>query len=239
MPIHVLLLLVTFAAGGAAAQTSAPPAVYQPKNTGNAAAPTLLLPANAPARAIRLGDPTAAEKARLTAKPASSSAKSAINNKQRLAVGFARNLPATIGDVRLSDLAWTPVADGGVAARITVTSPGAAALRVALQLKNAPSQLVLRFTGSSTDAVFGPIAAATLAAQSPYWSPVLEGETATVEFALPAGAAVGDATLLVPMISHLVVADVALREADPPRKIGGNDGWSREGYGLPPATWVM
>ena len=48
----------------------------------------------------------------------------------------------------------------------------------------------MRFQGSVSGApAFGPVAgdAAIAAATAVYWSPVLEGDTGTIEFALPAG----------------------------------------------------
>jgi lysyl endopeptidase len=209
------------ALSSALAQTSAPPAVYQPQAQVKATtAPALLLPLTAPAHVIVLADPTDAEKTPLTPKAAASSAKAQVNNKRRLAIGFARSVPAVNGEMHLSDLAWMPVGTGGTAARVTLNSPGAAALRVALTLNNPPAGLQIRFAGSSNATVFGPYAANTVDAQAPYWSPVLEGDTATIELALPPGAVMNDATLVVPMLSHLVVAGAALKQADPLGAIG-------------------
>ena len=103
-----------------------------------------------------------------------------------------------------------------------MTSPSAAALRVELALKGAPVGLMVRFAGAAGSQVFGPYPASMIAGQTPFWSPVLEGNTATIELALPAGAAVGDAMISLPLISHLVVAGAALKQADPLHSIGAS-----------------
>jgi lysyl endopeptidase len=81
----------------------------------------------------------------------------------------------------------------------------------------------IRFQGSAKNArVFGPYRVATLKRQL-YWSPVLEGDTATIEIELPAGADMGPARIVVPTISHLVVAGQDLKQQDPLGAIGSSD----------------
>jgi len=84
------------------------------------------------------------------------------------------------------------------------------------------TQLSMRFKGSASDVVFGPYPADSLSSEPLYWSPVLEGDTAVIELSLPASTVVGDATLSIPMVSHLVTAGLALKQADPLDQIGSS-----------------
>ncbi len=138
------------------------------------------------------------------------------DNKNRgLGVGFARAVPAADGTVRLADLPWHRVANGAQAARVALTSPGAVAIRIELALTKAPAGLSVRFEGSRDGApVFGPYPADDIERDETYWSPVLEGETGTIEFELPAAAELGDTTLEIPMISHLGVPSASVKSLD-------------------------
>jgi len=224
MPMNAVAFLWLVAAmllapGVVLAQTSVPPAISQPPKSKSATDKTaLLLPPSAPALAIVLPEPTASERAVLNAKSRTTSSKAKIADK-RLAIGFARPVPPAQRSLHLSDLDWTALDDGGRATQIRLTSPGAAALRVQLALSDAPAGLRFRFASASSGRVFGPYPAA-VATQSAYWSPVLEGDTATIEIALPADTTVGDATVSLPMVSHLVIGGAALKQADPLGAIG-------------------
>ena len=207
-------MLAVLAAAGASAQTSVAPARYDALHPGAAeAAPNLLLPRGAPARGIRLAPPGAGENdtRRAPAKAAPATGKKS-HKSRRLAVGYARPVPPADAVVRLSDLPWHSVAQGMRAAQLTVTSPDAAAVRLGLVLQGAPPGLLLRFRGSGSGAtVFGPVSATAIAAADVYWSPVLEGDAGTIEFALPAEANPGDALIRLPTISHLLAAGNGLR----------------------------
>jgi lysyl endopeptidase len=217
--LRCLVLAALVAPIGGLAQTSAPPATFLPGKSVQTLAPaSLLLPRTAPSRMIVLPDPTPSERAVLNAKSLSASTQGKPPNK-RLAIGFARTVPAEQGSLHLSDLPWTSLGDGVRATQIRITSPGAAALRVQLALVDTPPGVTVRFASSASGRVFGPYPAAV--AQRPtYWSPVLEGDTATIEITLPADTRTGDATASVPMISHLVTAGVSLKQADPFNRIG-------------------
>src|ERR1022692_2010692 len=207
------------------AQLSAPPATYRPVNPNKAQIePALLLPADAAARSILLSTPTNAERQGLTPKLATKTSKDGIVPKRRrLIIGFARQVAPAQGSFKLSDLAWAQTVGGTQAAHISLTSSGAAAIRIGLLLTGGPTTLEMRFKGSSNTAhVFGPYPAA-LAHESIYWSPVLEGETGIIELTLPAGVSPDAGIVSVPMISHLVVAGNALRQADPLGQIGQSD----------------
>src|SRR5688572_23855514 len=86
-------------------------------------------------------------------------------------------------------LAWAAV-PGGHAAQVAVTSPDAGSMRLAIVLAGVPADVEMVFFGSHDPArLEGPVKAGSIADRArPWWSPLTEGETQTVEFFVPAGA---------------------------------------------------
>ena len=197
------------AVDGGAAPVSVPPARYEGAAGARASAPAqLLLPRGAPARTISLPRADADKSAARSRSDTPSRSGKPRGKSRRLEVGFPRQVPAADAEMSLAGLPWQSTADGTRAARVTLTDAGAAAIRIGFALDDAPPGLVLRFAGSGERAVtYGPVAAQdvdlVVAAAGIYWSPVLEGEEATIEFAVPAGAVLGNARLRIPTISHL------------------------------------
>src|SRR5690606_5198410 len=61
-------------------------------------------------------------------------------------VGLGRDIAQLHDESRVAEvLSWSPTAHGGQVAAISITSPGALALRVGLQVTSLPSSAVLRF----------------------------------------------------------------------------------------------
>jgi lysyl endopeptidase len=194
---------VAAAAAPQSAVTSAPPTEYRP--TAAVAKAALLLTTVAPSLRIDLPAPAAAEIASLAAFNARREGKG-----QPLAIGFGRDVASAARRVRLSDLAWVAAPDGGRSARFDVASPGAAALRVALALPEGAAGLSVRFASMGAGAaVSGDVSGAAIAEDTrragQFWSPVLAGDTAAVELHVAAGAAIPDAVLAVPRVSHQVI----------------------------------
>ncbi|HQR10056.1 MAG TPA: trypsin-like peptidase domain-containing protein [Casimicrobiaceae bacterium] len=139
---------------------------------------------------------------------------------RELAVGFGRVVPAPARAIALSELNWVTVRDGAIgsgrSARIEIRSPGAAAMRVALQLPATESDLTIRFAGSTAGArVFGPVPASAVSRDTKrfgeFWSPVVEGDVATIEVHAGPGVALDDLVLTLPRVSHHVVRVADLR----------------------------
>jgi len=130
-------------------------------------------------------------------------------------VGFGRELPLETRTIRLHELAWTDDGDGGRVARIEIGSPGAAALRVAMQLPKSDADLTVRFAGRDGTTIFGPFFAAEIANDAErfgqFWSPVLAGDVATIEFRAGPGVEVGGLTLTLPRVAHQVAGNRELR----------------------------
>jgi hypothetical protein len=230
------VVLLSTAAGAVAAGmaiTAVPPAEYRPSLPKSVAVATLLLAPGTPSTRITLAEPSPAERNALKALNANRSAPSAkdlaMGDKGRpLAVAFGRAIPAASQSVALGSLAWQALPDGSRAARVEVQSKGAAALRVALQLPAVDPDVEVRFTGSASGAaVFGPVAANAVAAQTAhygsYWSPVLRGDTAIIELHAPAGVALAGATLGLTRVSHQVVDPSALKSMGPEVQKGIGD----------------
>jgi len=143
---------------------------------------------------VALSPPTAAERRSLD------DANAAPGHKA-LQIGFGRSAALDV-----SALQWTALADGGHAARFSVTSPAAAALRLGFAIARMEPGVELRFFGSADPArVYGPITARQIRAAEPlWWSPVIEGETLTAEIYLARGLAPGAFAFELPAVSHLV-----------------------------------
>jgi lysyl endopeptidase len=172
------------------------------------------LVAGVPARRIELAAPGAAEAAPMKSYNAAS-APGRDGKGHPLAIGFGRDLPAAKRTIALSDLAWVVAPDGSRTARIEIASPGAAALRVALVLPAAHPDVSVRFAGSAANApVFGDYPANAIAEEAQrsglFWSPVLAGDVATIEFHAASDATIAGVTLRIPRLSHQLVSGTDL-----------------------------
>ncbi len=81
---------------------------------------------------------------------------------------------------------------------------GAASLRAAIRLEtrsgSLPDDVLLHFAGAGKE-IF-EASGKDLSLNRPYWSPVIEGDTLTVELVLPANLQPGDLRLSVPQVSY-------------------------------------
>jgi hypothetical protein len=202
--------------------TAVPPASFRGMSSDKTVVPKMTLAPTAPALRIALPEPTAAERDVLRQRNRASRparAGRATTLKGPIAVAFPRDVPAAARNVALASLPWQTLANGVRAAQLSVTSPGAAALRVALRLTGATGSVSLRFAGTGERAqAFGPVAASAVAYDTAhfgsFWSPVLEGDVATIEFEVAAGTGIPVATLSIARVSHQVVAPSSLRKLD-------------------------
>ena len=200
--------------------TAVPPAAYRAPSTQKAAPVTMMLPQGSPAARVALPEPTAAERASLRARNApAAGAQGKASTPKGLAIAFPRGIPESSRAIALAALPWQALGDGSRAAKLEVVSPGAAALRVALALSANVPGVTLRFTGNGANAQsFGPVAANDVAADAArfgeFWSPVLAGDVATIEFHVASGVGIPDAVLTLTRVSHQVVAPAALTKLD-------------------------
>jgi hypothetical protein len=241
LPMSAFFPRAALAAGESPAATSAPamdgglavpslPGASPDKATTAKSGATSLLGDGAGARRIALPAPTAAELATMKAAPSTKSttaaeaaapagpavkAPSATGKRLPLKIGIVRDVADDAGAAGANALSWRTLADGTQVARVDVSSTGAAAVRAAIALVNAPPDVTLRFAGSAhPEEVFGPVSAIDVAVGGSgdlYWSPVLEGDTATIEIAVPPGIDARSIGVRVPKVAHLLVAGAALR----------------------------
>jgi hypothetical protein len=200
--------------------TAVPPAAYRAPATPKAAPVAMMLPQGAAALRVALPEPTAAERASLRARNAAGTGSiGKASMLKGLAIAFPRSVPAGSRSIALAALPWQSLGDGSRAARLEIASPGASALRVSLALATNLPGVTLRFTGNGANSQpFGPVASGDVAADTTrfgaFWSPVLDGDVATIEFDAQAGAIPPDATLTLNGISHQVVRPASLTKLD-------------------------
>jgi len=210
--------LTLLTAAAVAQIVAVPPA---PNRGGTAAkteaATTLVAPPGSPRYSIALPPPSAEEQAEIAKRNARGPALAA--KRQKRAIGFTRVVPNNDRSLTLAGLPWQSLPDGGKAAQIVVDSPGAAALRLGLTMAAGPAGVAVRFADSGSR-VYGPYPASTIARDRIYWSPVLDGESATVEIYLPPGVDPRSVDLRLARISHLVTTPALLAKAEPVSDIG-------------------
>ena len=165
------------------ARTQQPSVLGEPAVAPKSAALAhLRLDDRVPALAVTLGRVTDAEVDAVRQRNSARSRAPREPQAQRLAIGIAR-VPSSAS---AAALAWKRVA-GGHAARLAVTSPEAAALRVAIDLAGVPPEVEMVFFGSMTPSrLEGPVRVGDIADRTQaWWSPLTEGETQTVELFVP------------------------------------------------------
>ena len=124
---------------------------------------------------------------------------------KRVVIGVVRDAQAAPALPTAADLDWMPV-PGGYAARMALTSPAAAALRVALSLAGVPGDVEMVFFGSGDAGhLVGPVKVADVADRAQaWWSPVTEGETQTIEFFAPGASDPSTLPIAASAVSHLL-----------------------------------
>lgn len=177
----------------------------------------------APIRAIQLDGVNAATAREWRAKRAGR-----LKMGQPLQIGFARDVPAGQAPLRLDQWPWESLPGGGLAAKFSVTSEGAEALRAAIVLtvvdpisarrevvwtedveQQQTNGVTLRFSGSGGGDAVQTMDGAGPADGMLVWSPIVNGDTLTVEVALAPGVAPAQVLLSVPQVSHIDIHPLA------------------------------
>ena len=173
--LHLALACFLAAAGTAFAQVIVVPGEPSLTPKSAAPAPILRIAPKAIPGGVRLAPVADAEMERLRATNRASVA------RKRLAIGIEREVAR--GAEGATVARWSAVA-GGFAAQASLTSPGADAMRVAIDLANVPPDVEMVFFGSEApDRLVGPVRVGDVTDRStPWWSPITDGETQTVEF---------------------------------------------------------
>jgi hypothetical protein len=121
---------------------------------------------------------------------------------KRVTIGLER--PVTVALPSAATIPWRDV-DGGQAAQASVRSPDAGAMRLAIDLAGVPENVEMVFFGSGAPGrLEGPVRVGDLKDRTaPWWSPVTDGDTQTVEFFVPSGIDAAGLSLRVTGASHL------------------------------------
>lgn len=106
---------------------------------------------------------------------------------RRVAIGMTRDVQGVVRAPAAGALPWSRVAQGH-AAQIAVASPQAGSMRLAIDLAGMPEDVEMVFFGSAdATRLEGPVRVGDIPDRTqPFWTPVTEGETQTVEFFVPA-----------------------------------------------------
>jgi lysyl endopeptidase len=125
-------------------------------------------------------------------------------SQKRLLIGVVRAIDVAAALLSARDMAWKPV-EGGYAAQVAVNSPQAGAMRLAVDLKGVPADVEMVVFGSdSPDRLVGPMRVGSIADRmAPWWTPVTDGETQTLEFFAPGAGNPRALSLRIAVVSHI------------------------------------
>lgn len=132
------------------------------------------------------------------------------DKRKPLQVGFPREIPAAMQALPLSSLDWQTLPDGSKAVRISVVATDAAGLRVGYRVSGPTQGLAVRFAGNGRDEIY----LAESIGRELQWSPVLEGETATMELHLKRGFDTSQFVVQLETLSHLIYVGADLGRKD-------------------------
>ena len=124
-----------------------------------------------------------------------------------LRIGIHRLLPAPFQGELAERLEWTDLAGGGVAGSLAVSSPDAAAIRLALSARLPPEGEIRYFKPDEPGGVFPVTTPRDFHIRSdgtlePLWSPVVAGDVIGVEVTVPSAEALAAFSLRIDKVSH-------------------------------------
>lgn len=130
-----------------------------------------------------------------------------------LQVGIHRSMPeAWAKRLSPSELVWESLADGSQVTALSVRSPGARAVRVAIEFETLPPNAEVRYYAPETpDSAFGPYRRDLVGAHrdgagdgEPFWSPLIAGEVIVVEIFVPVADSTAEVWISLAEVAHLV-----------------------------------
>ena len=125
-------------------------------------------------------------------------------------IGFPRDIAADGRNLSLATLPWQRLTDGSRVARIEVLATDAAAFRIAYRVDGPAAGLQMRFAGVGRDEVY----AAIVTSADRAWSPVLEGDTGTLELRLLSGFEPAQFQMTLDQLSHFVASPASAGQKD-------------------------
>ena len=132
--------------------------------------------------------------------------RAARRDRGALRIGFHRELPPEHAGDFSDRLYWLGGDGDTIVGALSIRSPGAVAMRVALRLRNLGNGQI-RFFGEAAESRFAPVTRAGLAeggvrAQT-IWSPVVTGDLVGIEIVLPSAEAKSAFSIVVEKVSHI------------------------------------
>ena len=121
-----------------------------------------------------------------------------------LRIGFGRPVPVARALRALAPTRWQQTADGGHLLAVRLRSPDALGLRIAVQTAARPIAALLGFFDAEGTVAALFSGAELNAVHGPFWSPLLQGESALITIALPPGYDPAATVIALPQVSHLV-----------------------------------
>lgn len=197
-------LVAAFALLLAAPATAAPQVAGEPSRTPAATPATLKLASPAPSARVALRAPTDGELALVRDANVRAAERFKPQAPRRFAIGLTRD--AAGAERTMREAGWREVS-GGRAMRIEVRSAQAEALRSALDLQGVALAVELRFTGNANPSrIEGPVRVGDIRDRThPWWSPITEGDTQSIEVFAPEGVALPPGLAArVASVSHLL-----------------------------------
>ena len=142
-------------------------------------------------------------------------------DRRPLRIGFPRAIPADYRRDLTPLIDWTSFDDGSIGGAVTVTSPGAKALRAAIRAELSAGGEIRFFGGNAADGTADGTTGQAPASQGfpvvtredfrenggpeILWSPTVEGDTLGIEITLPSREALSDFFLRIEQLSHIYV----------------------------------
>ena len=143
-------------------------------------------------------------------------ASNASDRAKPLQIGFPRDIPTAARSLPLTSLPWQTLPDSSRVVRIEVLVADAAAFRVAYRIDGPAAGLQMRFAGAGRDEVYASDASSGAGLM---WSPVLEGNSGTLELRLMPGIDAAQFGVTLETLSHLITSPSNLGQKDV-RQIG-------------------
>ena len=140
----------------------------------------------------------------------------AAQQNQPLQIGFGRALPTGYQGDLVPKLVWDKQDDDSLVGVLSLTSPGAKALRVSLRAKLPAGAEIRFFNPTDSKQRFPPLTRRDFSVDA-VWSPIIEGDTLGVEISLPPAAKVSKRSVSIARVSHL---STAVAEPQNSRHIG-------------------
>lgn len=143
---------------------------------------------------------------------ASKAAASNLSDRAKpLQIGYPRDIPAAARSLPLASLLWQTLPDNSRVIRVEILAADAAAFRVAYRIDGPAAGLQVRFAGAGRDEVYASDAASGTGLM---WSPVLEGDTGTLELRLMAGIDAAQFAVTLETLSHLIASPSNMGQKD-------------------------